>query len=169
MSAGPEGTGEDSQGAFARACRYLTARERCAAEVRTYLRKHGFAEEEIESAIRLLQERRYVDDLRYARLYVESRSRRAPRAGALLVKELRRRGVDAETARSAVGEFLRRVPEEELARRLIAKLPGEGEEWKERAARKLRARGFRPSIALRGHVEPEEVWDGIGGDEDADQ
>ena len=86
----------------------------------------------------------------------------------MLAKELRQRGVDKETAQAAVEEFLRRVPEEELARRLIAKLPGDGEEWKERAARRLRARGFRPSIALRGHVEPDEVWDGIGGDEDAD-
>ena len=168
MSGSAGGAGENSQGAFARACRYLTARERCASEVRTYLRKHGYADDEIESAIRLLQERRYVDDLRYARIYVESRSRRAPRAGVLLVKELRRRGVDRETAQAAVEDFLRRVPEEELARRVIAKLPGEGEEWKERAARRLRARGFRPSIALRGQFEHEEAWDGIGGDEDAD-
>ena len=163
-----EGTGEDSQRAFARACRYLTARERCAAEVRNYLRKHGFTEEEIDSAIRLLQDRRYVDDLRYARMYVEIRSRNAPRAGVLLIKELRRRGVDGETARTAVGEFLLRVPEEELARRLIAKLPGGGDDWKERAARRLRARGFRPSIALRGRIEAEEVWDGMRGDEDTD-
>lgn len=168
MSSSPEGTAEGSRDAFARACRYLTARERCASEVRTYLRKQRFEEDEIESAIRRLQEHRYVDDLRYARMYVESRSRSAPRAGVLLVKELRRRGVGGETARAAVAEFLRRVPEEELARRVIAKLPGEGAEWRERAARRLRARGFRPSIALRGHVEEEEVWDGLRGDEDSD-
>jgi regulatory protein len=168
MSADPGETGDRKEDAFSRACRYLTARERCESEVRVYLRRRGFEETEIDSAVTLLKERKFVDDLRYARLYVESRSRNAPRSGLLLTKELRRRGVDAETAKTAVSEFLRRVPEEQLARRLIAKLPGEGAEWRERAARKLRARGFRPSIALRGHVDIEETWDESWDDKDTD-
>jgi regulatory protein len=168
MSPNPGASEEDPKGAFARACRYLTARERCAGEVRTYLSKHGFADDEIDATIRRLQERRFVDDVRYARLYVESRSRQAPRSGALLVKELRRRGIDPETARSAVGEFLRRVPEEDLARRLIGKIRGGGADWEERAARRLRARGFRPSIALDGHVDQEGPDDDFSEDEDID-
>lgn len=136
--------------AFAAACRYLTARERCAAEVRSYLRRAGFDGEEIDPAIDRLLTERLVDDMRYSRLYVESRSRRAPRAGALLVRELTTRGVSMETARRAVEEFLAEVPEEELARRVIERLPGNGEQWKRRAARRLVSRGFRPSLVLRG-------------------
>ncbi|MBD3161620.1 MAG: RecX family transcriptional regulator, partial [Candidatus Eisenbacteria bacterium] len=102
---------------FAAACRYLTARERCAEEVRTYLLRRGFSAGEVDPAIERLQAERLLDDRRYARLYVESRSRSSPRSGALLIRELRRRGVDGETARETVRGFLREVPEEELARR----------------------------------------------------
>lgn len=168
MSEDPGETGKKREDAFSRACRYLTALERCESEVRVYLRRRAYPETEIDAALHLLKERKLVDDLRFARLYVESRSRSAPRSGFFLTKELRRRGVDAETAKTAVSEFLSRVPEEQLARRLIAKLPGEGAEWRERAARKLRARGFRPSIALRGHVDIEETWDESWDDKDTD-
>lgn len=139
---------EPPRDAFAAACRYLTARERCAAEVRAYLRRRGFPSEEIDPAIERLHAERLVDDMRYARLYVEGRSRRAPRSGMLLVRELTVRGVNAETAREAVTAFLAEVPEEELARRLLEKLPGTGEDWKRRAARRLASRGFRTSFAL---------------------
>lgn len=134
---------------FAEACRYLTARERCAEEVRGHLRRRGYAREEIDEAIARLLERRLLDDRRFARLYVESRSRSSPRSGAFLVRELRRRGVDAETARAAVRDFLREVPEETLARLLLEKLKPRGPDGRERAARRLRARGFRAALALR--------------------
>jgi regulatory protein len=140
---------EAPRDAFAAACRYLTPRERCASEVRAYLRRRGLPAEEIESALERLQTEHLVDDLRYARLYVELRSRRAPRSGRLLTRELTGRGVSPETARGAVAEFLAVVPEEELARRLIEKLPGTGEDWKRRAARRLASRGFRASLVLR--------------------
>jgi regulatory protein len=141
---------EPPRDAFAAACRYLTARERCAAEVRSYLRRVGFESADIDPAIDRLLAERLVDDMRYSRLYVESRCRRAPRAGALLTRELTMRGVSPETARRAVDEFLAEVPEEELARRVLEKLPGSGEQWKRRAARRLASRGFRPSLVLRG-------------------
>lgn len=153
MTRDPARSGDDSDEPFQLACRYLTNRERCRAEVRTYLRRKGYGQEPIERALERLAERKYVDDVRYARLYVQVRSRNAPRSAQFLIKELRRRGIDHETARSAVSEFFREVSEEELARRVLAKLPGEGRQWRERAARRLRARGFRPSLALRDFTE----------------
>ena len=77
------------------------------------------------------------------------------------MRELVTRGVGPETARQVVSEFLAEVPEEELARRVLEKLPGSGEEWMRRAARRLVSRGFRASLALRmaGHSDRDEVVD----------
>ncbi len=157
----PRRSEADRRDAFAIACRYLTGRERCTEEVRLYLRRRGRTDEEIADAIKRLCALRYLDDQRYARLFVESRSRNSPRSGSLLVRELRTKGVDAETARATVADFLREMPESELARRCVEKLGGEGSEWRERAARRLRARGFRPSLALRDWEEEDgssEPW-----------
>ncbi len=161
----PAGGPARPRDAFDLACRYLTAREKCAAQVRDYLRRKGFTDEEIASAVALLVGRRLVDDLRYARLYAESRSRRSPRSGAYLIRELITRGVDGETARLAVAEFLKDVPEEELARRILAKLPAGGPDATQRAARRLVARGFKASLALRTERLREEPG-GPGGEDD---
>lgn len=157
----PQGSQERPRSAFDFACRYLTSRERCAAQVRDYLKRKGFEADEIERALEKLRERRLVDDLRFARLYVESRSRRSPRSRAFLIRELMQKGVDAETARLVVLEFLQEVPEEELARRLLARLPSNGPDARERAARRLRSRGFKGSTALgaRGNEEEPEGED----------
>lgn len=152
MKRNPAASGEDEpkpRGAFEIACRYLTSRERCAAQVRSYLERKSFSADEIDAAIRLLQEKRFVDDLRYARAYAEVRSRRSPRSGAWLVRELAIRGVDRGTARKAVDEFLRETPEEDLALRLLARMAGDRRpNLAQRAVQRLRSRGFRSSIAI---------------------
>jgi regulatory protein len=159
--AGPPGK---PRSPFELACRYMAVSERCAAQVRGYLKRKGIEEEEISRTIDLLRERRLLDDLRYARLYVESRSRRSPRSPALLVKELLVKGVDSETARRAVSGFLSEVPEEELIRRLLARIPSGGPDARERAARRLRSRGFRSGAAL-GHEFEEDNPENVENDE----
>lgn len=142
--------------AYAAACVYITPRERCAAEVRSHLARKGFDAGEIEEAIRRLTAERLVDDMRYARLFAESRARRSPRSGRLLAREIREKGVDAAIAEEAVAELLRGIPERELARRVVAKVSGSGQVWLGRAARRLQSRGFRPSLALdlQGERDP---------------
>ena len=147
---GPAASDSRPRGAFDLACRYLASRERCAAQVRAYLERRGADADEIDTAIRHLREKRLVDDLRYARLYVEVRSRRSPRSGAWLVRELIEDGVDRETAQLAVSEFLNQVSEDDLARRILAKLSGrDRKDLQSRAVQRLRARGFPASIAFR--------------------
>jgi regulatory protein len=150
---GPQEPRERPRDPFEMACRYLAVSERCAAQVMDYLRRKGFEDGERERTVELLKERRLLDDARFARLYVESRCRRSPRSRALLIKELRVKGVDAETARQAVSDFLREVPEEELARRVVERLVSRSPADRERAARRLRSRGFGTSAALGRGVE----------------
>jgi regulatory protein len=152
--AGKKGTIE--KGAFESACRYLETRERCAAQVREYLGRRGFPSDEVEKAIGTLTQKRLVDDLRYARLYVEVRSRRSPRSGALLVRELSRDGIDRETAARAVDEFMSQISEEDLARRVLAKVRGRDMKiLRTRAIQRLASRGFRTSFALKWLREQE--------------
>ncbi len=137
----------------------MATRERCAAQVREYLARKRFAKEEIEAAIETMVSRRLIDDARFARVWVEARARSSPRAGRLLIAELRAKGIDGETAREAVARFLEEVPEEELAERVLARrrgraagaaagTPGGEREDRERTARALTSRGFRSSFAL---------------------
>ena len=161
---GPQEPRERPRDPFEMACRYLAVSERCAAQVRDYLRRKGFEVEEAARTIDLLKTRRLLDDLRFARLFVQSRCRRSPRSRALLIKELRVKGVDAETAQQAVSEFLLEVPEEELARRVVERLASRGPADRERAARRLRSRGFRASAALgRGVEDGDPGTDAAGG------
>lgn len=147
--------------AYAAACAYIAPRERCSAEVKSYLARKGFDPEAAGEAIGRLLAERLVDDMRYARLFAESRARRSPRSGRLLIRELRERGVDAAIAEEAVAELLREVPERELARRIVAKVAGSGQSWLGRAARRLQSRGFHPSLALelRGDGERAGAFD----------
>jgi len=174
MKRNPAASGEQEpkpRGAFEIACRYLAPRERCAVQVRAYLERHGFGADAIAETIRLLREKRFVDDFRYAQAYVEVRSQRAPRSGAWLARELFARGVDRETARRAVDEFLAGTSEEVLARRLLARMTGDaGPDLAQRAARRLRSRGFRPAIAIAWAKEqPRGTAGGVGGtDEDTE-
>jgi SOS response regulatory protein OraA/RecX len=179
MKRDPAASGEPApkpRGAFAIACRYLTSRERCAAQVAKFLERHAYGTEEIEEAIRLLREKRFIDDFRYARQYVDVRSRRSPRSGAWLVRELIARGIDRETAQRAVDDLLQETSEEDLARRLLSRMGGRGRpDLAQRAAQRLCSRGFNASIAFAWAKEQDrggEAATGITGieemvDEDA--
>lgn len=72
--------------------RLLTARDRSISEVKDRLGKR-FSEEETLDAIEYLIELGYLDDLRYAKNYVEYRNHSRPRGNFLLRLELRNKGV----------------------------------------------------------------------------
>lgn len=79
----------------------LAARRMSEAALYERLLQKGYRDEEIREAVAFCKEERYVDDALFARLYVEG-TRRAV-GDVRLVGELVRRGIDRETARSAVG------------------------------------------------------------------
>lgn len=145
---GKPGDGAPAVSAFDAGCRYLASTERTSTQVRGHLRKKGYDQDAIDEAVRALVARGFLDDARYARLYVENRTRRSPRSGALLVRELLIRGVERDIAQHAVRELLATVPEDALALRALDRIASSRRD-PERAARRLRSRGFRGAMALR--------------------
>ncbi|MFN8504097.1 regulatory protein RecX [Kouleothrix sp.] len=89
---------ESGDKAFQAALRFLEARPRSVAEIRTRLGRKDFAPEAIDSALDRLAQLGLVDDAAFARFWVENRLACRPRGANALRDELRRKGIDSETA-----------------------------------------------------------------------
>ena len=86
--------------AMGRAFNLLGYRARSAGEVRDRLRRYGYAAETVEVVVERLEELGYLDDEEFARTAAREKSRKhGPRR---IMADLRRGGVDEETAREAV-------------------------------------------------------------------
>ena len=102
------------------AVQFLASRPRAVAEIRRHLHARGFDDEAIDGAVDKLRAQRYVDDLDFAKYWIEQRARFRPKGDLALVSELTSKGVSRETINAALGE----VPAEsetDRARRAIAK------------------------------------------------
>lgn len=82
------------QRAFDRALRFLSYRPRSAQEVRRRLLQAEVAEAEVEAVIEGLSERGYLDDLAFARYWLDNRNRFKPRGPRALRYELWQKGVE---------------------------------------------------------------------------
>jgi regulatory protein len=79
------------------AARQLEARPRSVSELRRRLTTAGYREHLVDAAIVRLGELGYLDDEAFARAWVESRDRAHPRGEHALRRELRLKGIDANT------------------------------------------------------------------------
>lgn len=86
------------------AARFLEARPRSEAEVRSKLTRLGYRSELVEEVLTRLIELHYLDDETFARSWVESRDRARPRGEHALRLELGRKGVDRTTVDAILGE-----------------------------------------------------------------
>lgn len=76
---------------------YLTYRPRSEKEVIQKLGQKKYDPEVIDRVIERLRLLRYVDDVDFARFWIDNREAFSPRGARLLKMELRQRGVDSET------------------------------------------------------------------------
>jgi len=90
----------------------LTAQARSRAELATKLAKKGVPEEVAQRSLTRFEEVGLVDDVGFARAWVQSRQPGKGLARRALAQELRRKGVDDEVVRDALDEV---DPEEEVA------------------------------------------------------
>jgi len=123
----------------------LGARERSGKEIERLLLRKGFEAEVAAAVVEQLRERGLVDDQRFSRAWVASRTGKRPLGPARLAAELRARGVDRE----AIGEALAGIdPESEYALALRAARQRSGGEpladpdARRRLGMALRRRGF---------------------------
>jgi len=127
------------------AVQFLANRPRSVAEIRRHLRGKRYDDQAIDGAIDKLRAQRYVDDLDFAKYWVEQRSRFRPKGDRALVSELSSRGVARETIDAALGD-LPPESESDRARRAIAR---QVSRWQslEPAERKRKIHAF---LAQRG-------------------
>jgi regulatory protein len=98
----------------------LTGQARSRRELRDKLAKKGVPDELAERLLDRFGEVGLVDDEAFARSWVESRQRSRGLARRALAQELRRKGIDDESARAALDD-LDPAQEEQAARELVRK------------------------------------------------
>jgi regulatory protein len=147
-----------------RAGKWLALRPRTRSELGGRLLDSGFAPEVVDAALSRLEELGLVDDLDYARSWLEQRVARRPLGADALVEELAAKGIDRATAEEAVtevaGDEAQRATEAATA--LLPKvarhpLPDQGA----RLLNNLLRRGFAEEVAVEAvrAVLPPEGWD----------
>ncbi len=90
------------QRAFDRAVRFLSYRPRSAEEVRRNLAKHKVADSLIVPVLERLERLGYLDDLGFARFWLENRNRFKPMGPRALRYELRTKGIADEIIESVL-------------------------------------------------------------------
>lgn len=94
----PTGDGRGLQLAYA----YLNRRERTTAEVRARLARAEVPQDEIDAVLGELTEYGYLDDARYARLFVEDKRTLEQWGEQRIARGLRERGITADLIRAAL-------------------------------------------------------------------
>ncbi|WP_306839479.1 regulatory protein RecX [Catenuloplanes nepalensis] len=132
--------------------RQLATRPRTRAELATALTKREISAEVIESVLARYDEVGMIDDAAFAREWVTTRHRGRGLSRRALADELRRKGVDSETAGAALDEL---DPETEestafaLAERKVRTARGEPDAVFRRVVGMLARKGYPAGLAIR--------------------
>lgn len=128
---------------YNRALRFLSYRPRSVEEVRRNLTEGGFAQSAVEVTLRRLEDASLLNDMDFARYWVEQRRDFRPRSIAMLRHELWQKGVPSEVVSAVLDDLDEEELAYEAARRFAGKLgPLPEEEFKRKLASRLARRGF---------------------------
>ncbi|MFH1093242.1 MAG: regulatory protein RecX [Candidatus Omnitrophota bacterium] len=143
------------------ALRLIKFRMRSKYELQSRLKRKHFSQEIIEQVLDLLSDLGYVNDLIFAKAWVNSRLQAKPRSRKLLAYELKKKGIESSMIERSLAE-LTLEKEEQMARQLVgrrvAKLKGLPKETqKRRLSGYLCRRGFSTGVCLKIINELEEL------------
>ena len=129
--------------------RFIAFRPRSREEVRRRLGRR-FDPHTVEQALARLEERRYLDDAAFARLWRESREAHRPRSAALIRRELLERGVPREVAQEAVAGLDDDASAYRAGQGRLRSLQGlDSVAFRRRLEGYLKRRGFGASVVRR--------------------
>lgn len=111
--------------AFERAVRFLATRPRSVYEVRRKLQEKQTPPSTIDTVLERLTALGYVDDLAFARTWVENRQTFRPRSTAALRAELKAKGVEEAIIRQVLHEVDNSESALQLARQQVGRWRGE--------------------------------------------
>jgi regulatory protein len=90
---------------YAKLLNFLSFRPRTVKEVRDRLKKYEMTDkDEQESLIMRLKDRGYLDDIAFAKWFIESRNAHRPRSPRMLAQELMSKGVGRDDIASVISE-----------------------------------------------------------------
>ncbi len=128
---------------FKAASRYLGYRPRSEIEIRNHLHRCGFDSDVVERTIIRLKEKRLIDDVAFARFWVENRLLFKPLSRKLLGLELRQKGVDKGIIDEVTKDADDRTSVLKAGWKGIRRLAGlDYPEFRYRLANYLKRRGF---------------------------
>ena len=102
------------------ALNYIAYRPRSEAEVRVRLDKAGFGENEIERIVKKLKKYNYLNDLEFAKLWINDRMKINPRGKKVLKIELLKKGINKDIVDSAIAGIADEA-EQEMIKKIISK------------------------------------------------
>ncbi len=133
------------------AAKYLASRARSTGEMKTYLRKKGYNDDEISDVIADFLDYGYLDDEDYCRQYIKYAFSKGK--GPLRVKqELAEKGIDREVAAFALEDYEAIESDLERALAQARKTAGDktiDEKMKGRIGRRLVSLGYSTDIAYK--------------------
>ena len=134
---------ELNQKIYEKAIKLLSIRLHTAGQIYDKLKTRGFAQSEILAVLKRLEELKFLDDERFAQIFVDNLKRYKDLGYYGVKTKLLKARVPSEMAERALSEFFTVEDEVAVARRLAAKLKRQGRaEWK-KLTRSLASRGFR--------------------------
>jgi regulatory protein len=139
---------DEEEVAYQKALHFLSYRPRSENEVQSNLRKHNFSDEVTLAVIDRLRRNHLLNDLDFARSWVENRSDFRPRGRQALKLELRQKGIADEV----VEDVLDNLDEDALAYQAALKQSGKYSqlEWldfRQKMGAFLARRGFHYGVA----------------------
>jgi len=142
--------------------RYLSYRPRSEAELRERLKRRGFDGQEIEAVVSRLKQQGLVDDVAFAQFWRDNRDSFRPRSQWLLRRELRQKGVAAETIEEVVSGTSDDESAYRAARGKARQLStADYEGFRRRLGGFLQRRGFDYGVTNR---TVRRVWEEMGND-----
>ncbi len=135
--------------AWEKALDLLARRDHSRFELSRKLRQRDFEENVVERVLGKLEGLRYIDDKRFAQLWVESRISKKPEGRAKLLSGLASRGVDRSIAMEAVATCFSEAEEDEALERAAEKLVLKSSATARSAAASLMRKGFPGAKVFR--------------------
>ncbi len=141
---------DGAERAYARALHYLSFRPRSEREMQRHLQKKELDSETIETVLSRLRRAGLVDDLEFARYWVENRETFRPRGHWGLRAELRQKGVAAEIIDLALQDVDEETSAMRVAKRRVRRLAHLDERtFRRRLLGLLQRRGFGYEVSRR--------------------
>jgi regulatory protein len=146
---------DDGERALQQALLFLSYRARSEKEIKQNLLKHEYSETIIEQTIERLRESKLANDNQFAKTWVENRNAFRPRSKRVLTMELRQKGLDEETVKTAVADVDENALAYESAKKRASRFKSaalsksKGLEWSEfrkKLSDYLARRGFPYSV-----------------------